>query len=258
MILCSVAGLCMLVKLGSGTALSSAQASPESKPAKPIVFQEQWRAEVRAVAQKFLAAAEPGDLLPLIRNADKLGPKVIKFYEASHSLPLGRELKDTFVVSEASNGDPLVMLLFVDKAGKDTPLVVARTAEGLKVDWPSLTGIGDMSLAEFIQQRPETPTLLHVTAWSVDYYSFDYADEGKYLCLRLTDAADDHALYGYLPRAQIHDVNQLAGVLPLSKATEHAGICPQGITLEARFPADKVGGNQAEIVRVICPGWYLP
>ena len=254
----SIAGLCVMLKLGLSSNLTSAQASPVTKPATNPSFQIAWREQVRALATRYLEAPDVAALLPMTRRPEQQADKMRNYYGATHTLPYGGHLTDTFVISEMENGDSLAMLVFADDAGHSHPIVVARTPEGLKVDWPSLSGVGDMTLEEFCEQRPEVPTLLHVSAWRVNYYSYAYSDEGKNLCLRLSDAEDAHSLYGYLPRFQEKDLQKVAGLPLLPRDPALSGILPQGITVQARFPKGSAGSNQVDIIQIVCLGWYLP
>lgn len=254
----SFAGLCLLLKLGLNSSLTSAQASPVAKPATSPGFQMAWREQVRALAIRYLAAPDVDSLLPMTRRSEQQADKMRKYHGTAHSLPLGGHLTDTFVTSETESGDTLAMLVFEDDTGHQHPLVVARTPEGLKIDWPSLSGVGDMTLEEFCEKRPEIPTLLHVSAWRVNYYSFAYSDEQNFLCLRLSDAEDAHAIYGYLPRSQAEDMQKATGLLMLPRDSASSGILPQGITVLARFPKGNSSDNQIEITKIVCLGWYLP
>lgn len=254
----SFAGLCLLLKLGLSSSLSGAQPSPMARPATNPGFQMAWREQVRALATRYLAAPDVATLLPMTRRAEQQADKMAKYHGTMHPLPYDGRLTDTFVTSETENGDTLAMLVFEDDAGHQHPLVVTRTPEGLKVDWPSLSGVGDMTLAEFCEVRPESPTLLHVSAWRVNYYSFVYSDEQNFLCLRLSDAGDDHSIYGYLPRSQEEDMQKATGLLMLPRDSALSGILPQGITVLARFPKGNSSDNQIEITKIVCLGWYLP
>ena len=254
----SFAGLCLLLKLGLTSSLTSAQASPVAKPAANPGFQMAWREQVRTLAPRYLAAPDVAALLPMTRRAEQQADKMQKYHGPAHPLPLGGHLTDTFMTSETESGDTLAMLVFEDDAGHQRPLVVARTPEGLKIDWPSLSGFGDMTLEEFCEKRPEVPTLLHVSAWRVNYFSFAYSDEQNFLCLRLSDAGDAHSLYGYLPRSQTEDMQKAAGLMMLPRDPALSGILPQGITVLARFSKEKSSNDQVEIARIICLGWFLP
>ena len=254
----SIAGFCVMLKLGLSSNLTSAQASPMTKPVTNPSFEIAWREQVRALASRYLQAPDVAALLPMTRRAEQQADKMQNYYGTTHPLPYGGHLTDTFVTSEMENGDSLAMLLFEDDAGRPHPIVVARTPEGLKVDWPSLSGVGDMTLEQFYTSRPEVPTLLHITAWRVNYYSYAYSNEQESLCLRLSDAEDAHSLYGYLPRFQKDDLQKVAGLPLLSRDPAHSGILPQGITVQARFPKGSASSNQVDLTKIVCLGWYLP
>ena len=257
--ICScVVGLSLLLKLGMSSNLTSAQASPATKPAPHLSYQMPWRDQVRALATSYLEAPDVTALMPMTRRAEQQIDKMRKYYGTTHPLPYGGHLTDTFVTSETDTGDTLAMLVFEDETGHQHPFVVAQTSKGLKVDWPSLSGVGDMSLEEFCEQRPVAPTLLHVSAWRVNYYSYAYSDEQNFLCLRISDAQDAHSLFGYLPRSQAEDMQQAMGLLVLPREPALSGILPQGVTVQARFAKNSSTDNQAEITRIVCLGWYLP
>ena len=255
---CVVAGFCLLLKLALSSQVTNAQdLSTDSAPGQRAI-QEAWRQQVRDIATRYLQCSQIEDLLPLSRPTPSLAEKMRTYYTGDRKLPINGQLTDFFVDSEAENGDRLGMLLFETPSGKLGPLVVAQTLEGFRVDWPSMSGVGEMSLAEFMERRVTTPTLLHVTAWKADYYSYEFADPDRHLCLRLSDVDDAHSLYGYVSLSHAADLQKVDSLRAYDRFAAPSAQCPQGITVQARFPNSGSHRDQVEIISVICLGWYLP
>jgi hypothetical protein len=250
---------CLFVKLGWTSQTSVAPSSALPMPSSPFHENESaWKNQARKVAQRFLEAPTVDQLLPFTRRAH-LYQNVMQQYHASNDpLPLGGTMTEFYYPTQSTNGDRLAMFLFMDSAGKSRPLVVAETAEGIRVDWPSLSGYGELSIKEFLELRPTEATLLHVSAAQADYFNYEFSDRKEFLCLQLQDVNQANHFYGFLSRKLAHqhpEISRLKAV-PVRAITNDPH--PQGITIRARFPKQARSSNHVEITEFICLGWYLP
>ena len=129
-------------------------------------------------------------------------------------------------------------------------LVIAmqRTPAGIRVDWESFTGQGEMSWDDFLAQRPSTPVLMRVSLQPEDYYNRDFPNSATHACFRLASRGDTHLLYGYVPRGQLVHTQLVA----------RTRINPRSLpTVRLRFLPDATSQDQVEITELVADGWLV-
>ncbi len=221
---------------------------------------EAWKTQVRDLAAKYLQASSVDELIPMTRRADQQAERMRRYYPNPGSLPIGGQLTDRFLLSKSPSGETTAMLIYTATDLTQKQLVIGHTSEGLKMDWPSMTGVGEMTLDEFLTQKPQQPVLLHVAAWLGDYFNFAFANSQENFCLRLSNLDDTRFVYGYLSVDKRPDVIRVGMLTSYQEHVRNPSLAPQGITIKAKFPEGKVEGpgDQVIITEVICRGWYVP
>ena len=218
-----------------------------------------WSKKVQETADKFLKSTSIEDIVHFIRQPEKFGDSVRATYSAPNALPIGPEgAVDLLYAPPVEKGDQIAMLFFLNRQERIQGLVVVDCKDGILVDWPSLTGQGEMTIEEFLKKRPTQPTLLRVAAKRDDYYNFAYQESTKWICLRLTEFPEDHVFYGYTPvgQAAAEQLSRLPKHDPLS--TDPLFPKPQPLTIKAAFREGEQSPNQVEISEVLGNGWYVP
>lgn len=213
--------------------------------AAPVLTDADY-AEAEDVMRRFLEALNPDDLKPVIREPERVWPLVeahtrrvpwkpfvVRRLPAKHEIQMNRGLMAGAV--EVDDYQRFVVAM-------------ERTPDGIKVDWETFTGQGEMSWEDFVTQRPTTPVLMRVSMRADDYFNVDFPDSSTHACYRLTAHQDTHRLYGYVERGSpVHA--QLA-----TRMRVNPRIMP---TLRLKFPEGSTSADQVEIAEIVADGWLV-
>jgi|GEM_PF-2325295 len=218
----------------------------EAADAAVVTLTPEEHAQTTEVMRRFLEALKVEDLRPLLREPDRVWPLVEEYQRRTPWKPhLVRRLPS---LSEVQlNRDLLAGVAEVDDYQR---LVIAmqRTPQGIKVDWESFTGQGEMPWDEFLATRPTAPVLMRVSLQPDDYYNRDFPDPTTHACYRLSARGETPVLYGYAPRGlPVHA--QLASRTRINPRTMP--------TVRLRFPPGATGLDQVEITELVADGWLV-
>ena len=219
-----------------------------------------WAAKAHDVSEKFLKATTADEILPLVRNRESFEKSIQKFAAKEGNLPIAKDGVMDILYAPEENGKSgtLAMLFFQNREDRVQGLVLSETAEGLKVDWPSFSGEGEMSIKDFLLTKPTDPILLRVAARRDDYFNFEFDNKDLLTCLRLTDYPETQYFYGYVPKGSPLEKK----ILNLAKYDHSLSADlqekPQPLTIKARFHLGSKSPNQVEVLEIIGNGWYVP
>ncbi len=221
---------------------------------------KEWGEKARQVSEDFLKATTLEAILPLVRNPTQFKAEIQTFASQPGHLPIGPNgvMNIVYAPEEtAGKTGTLAMLFFENNQQTLQGLVLAETPEGLLVDWPSYSGMGEMTIQEFLTKKPTEPTLLRVAARLDDYYNFEFADRNLVTCLRLTDYPETIYCFGYV----VHETGMKNKVkhLPTQdhNVPDSLQTKPQPLTIKARFHSGTQSENQVEITEVLGNGWFV-
>jgi hypothetical protein len=255
-----VAGVVLLAGLVIGLSLTM-QKQPETfvPPGLPDVavpetaeVPELWydKEAVQELCRKFLAASSVEELLPWIRNADRLEPEIRRLYPGGKLDPMG--FAGLSFARESTVGEwKALTLLIQTNSYQRRFLDVCETADGLKVDWESWGGHSSMPWEEMMEKRPTEPVLVRVLLSYVDYYNMDFSDEKKWVSCRMLSPDGEHVVYGYVGRGS-DEQEQLFRLLSANAGAENR------VSLMIRYPEGARSSNQVILDRVVAEGWLIP
>ena len=220
---------------------------------------EAWATTAHEISEKFLKATTVEEILPLVRNLPA-HEKSIRAFAAGGNLPIAKAgaMDILYAPQDGATAGTLAMLFFQNRLDKMQGLVLAETSTGLKVDWPSFSGEGEMSMKEFLATRPTEPVLLRVAGRKDDYFSFDFDNREQYSCLRLTDYPETMTLFGYIPKGSPMEKKVAHLATQNNAVPEDQQIKPQPLTVRVRFHLGSKSPNQVEILEILGNGWYVP
>ena len=224
--------------------------------AGPPPVEEVVSASVQLSDAEFLAAAEPlarafltakttDELLPLVRNPEIAGPRILSRFPDGEIEAPGMAAFNTRL--EVTRQGPALSVLVRTDEMLEKRLSFFPTAEGLKIDWESWTGWSDMPWQEFLAKKAEQATMFRVVLSAVEYYNFVFTDDRKWQSYRLVSPDGEHALYGYVERGSPLDLS-----LRLSPDIKQTNL-----TLLLKFPPNAGHQNQVLITQMIAEGWVL-
>ena len=228
----------------SARAATAAAAEPKTLELQPT---SSFRTEVWQTIQQFCAAASPAALLPLIRDPDRVGPALLRFYPPENPwAPLSLGAPPDLSALEVHRNFVLLDLPLADFSSR--PIALEKTPAGFRVDWESFTGYSELSWPELRRTRPRSPVVLRAVLRPTDYFNLDFPSSTTHQSFKVSDLHSDHVLYGYAPLdSPVH--LQLKKVL-LNAPSVHA-------VLRVRYPQNSTNDRQLEITEVLEKGWIF-
>jgi hypothetical protein len=154
---------------------------------------------IESAVKAFLAAASEEEMLLHVRDPERTAPKLRSWHAGKpYAAPGFREMLGDSV---AASDEKDLMTVTVRTGDFELRQIVLIESEGvLKVDWESWAGWSEMSWEDFLAKRPVDGKWFRVELSAVDYYNFDFTDEGRWVSYRLDSPDGAISLYGYVPR----------------------------------------------------------
>jgi hypothetical protein len=218
---------------------------PDRPNAVPDLSDAAFLAAAEPLAKRFLEARKAEDLLPLIRNPDVVGPRVMQYYQNSAITPVGLSAFNS--QNEIVREGVTLLVGLRTKDFEEKAMVFVNTPQGLLIDWESWVGWSEMSWEQFLKTKPTTPHLFRVNLNQVEYYNMSFSDEGKWQSHRLLSPDGMASIYGYAERGSV--TNSKLHVPPDSTSVP--------FTLLIRFPDSGEFRDQVIIDKVLAEGWVL-
>lgn len=220
-------------------------ASGGASEANPVLTDFEYQ-QVTEVMTRFLEALTPEDLRAVLREPDRVWPQVQAYQALTpwrpftvRNLPAKAEIRQ--------NRGLLAGAVEVDDYQRFI-IAMERTPDGIKVDWETFTGQGDMSWDDLILKRPTQPVLMRALVQADDYFNRDFPDGTTHACFQLTAHRDTHRVYGYVERgSKVHA--QLASRNRVNPRTP--------LTLRLKYPVGSRSDDQLEVVEVVADGWLV-
>ena len=214
----------------------------------------EWVDKATAVAKKVIAAKTVGELLPFLYHPEVDDDVIRRYYGSEGTLPLGTDLNETEYVTAGGYKENVAAFQFVDTAGRQRAFVVVEKKDGMKVDWPSFVGLGEMSLKEYIRTAPPGVVVMRARARLGQYYNHFFSDAKRWLSVRLCDVTDENVIHAYYDLS-LPGADTLAEELP-----NPAGKVPRPdvpVVVVLKNPSGNVFSDQTQLIAFISTTWYL-
>lgn len=206
-----------------------------------------FRSQVWEVARQFCAAPNAEALIPLIREPERVGPKLRQFYDSENPwFPIALGPQPDLSALEVHRDFVVFHLPLADFSTH--PIALEQTPAGFRVDWESFTGYSDLSWAELRRTRPRQPVVLRAVVRPSDYFNLDFPSAATHHCYQISDQHSDHVLYGYVPADG--DVELQIKKILLTEPMVLA-------VLRVRYPQNSTNDRQLEITEVLEKGWIF-
>ncbi len=243
-----LAGLAVIMRDQSGPEkITKSRVAEEEVAAAPTVStvrsDQAVLAEAEPLAEKFLAATNVDELLPLVRHPEITGPRMAEYYPDGKVEAPG--------ISRFNPGQQVSLLgrlrvvMVVTKDYDAKALVVTDSPGAMKVDWEAWVGWSEMPWEGFRKAKPTEAKVFRVTLSPVDYYNFAFSDDRRWQSYRLESPDREHSLYGYAEKG-----STLAERLRLD-----ADVKSLPLMLSLKFPEGSLADDQVEIDRFVADGW---
>lgn len=201
--------------------------------------------EAEPIARQFLGAEKIDQLLPVVRDSERVTPKIVAHYRDGKIPVIKMEKFNSSGKVSYKDSFAAVSVLTEDYENKQ--LAFVDGPDGLKVDWESWVGWSEMPWEVFMKEKPVEPKLFRVKLRWVDYYNFGFSDENEWRSYRLSSPDGEHMLYGYVARNSLLDQRLRP---PEQGATVAA-------TVKLRYRENEQSPQQVVIEEHVADGWVL-
>lgn len=200
-------------------------------------------AELEPLTRKFLEATTVEEILPLIRDRERVEPMIRKEYPDGKIQPKGLGAFNTS--GSIAYRSKLASVTVRSKDFESLQLAYIRTGEGMKIDWESYIGWSEMRWPEFLTAKTSKPTLFRASLKLVEYYNFSFSDDKKWQSYQLRSPDGESVVYGYVLRDSEVDKK-----LRPDEKTE-----TRLVTVLLKFQPGETSKNQVLIGKVVADGW---
>ncbi len=201
--------------------------------------------EAEPVAKQFMEAETIDGLLPVVRDAKRVEPKIRAYYPDG-KIPLIKMQKFNSS-GRVSYKDSMAAVSVLTGDYENKQLAFIDGADGLKIDWESWVGWSEMPWDVLMKEKPVEPKLLRVMLRWVDYYNFGFSDENEWRSYRLSSPDGEHMLYGYVARNSLLDQR-------LRPAEQGATVAA---TIRVRYRENEQSPQQVVIEEHVADGWVI-
>ena len=198
--------------------------------------------------KSFLDAKDVKSRIQYCREPQRVRPLMESYYAKHNPGPISYRKLSTVGDTETGplNEFYLLKISFVDFSIR--PVVMGFENGKMVIDWESFVGYSEMSLNEFIDNRPTGPTMFRLHARSDDYFNFQF-NEKDHRCLYLRNPKDTESVYGYIQKGSAVD-DKLSAIIESGKSINF-------IIVNLQYPEELGGKNQVLIDEIIASGWLL-
>ncbi|MDA7650294.1 hypothetical protein OAE62_00755 [bacterium] len=210
-------------------------------------FEKFDNAKVEKAIRNFVTAKSPAELKKYIRNSERVGPLLDRYYEKVDYEVEGFEALD--MTQMKYNGD--VVTMFVQKADfLSSPIAVERIVDGEEesylIDWESWVGYCDYTPEQMRMEKPDKPFLMRVLVQPASYYNYEFSDDGKWRSLGLELKDSIYSFLGYVERDSEQD-KRFRVMMKGGKVV--------ACMVRVAYPTGSRSKDQVEILEIVGSGW---
>ncbi|NWK56733.1 hypothetical protein HW115_14005 [Verrucomicrobiaceae bacterium N1E253] len=203
----------------------------------------------------YLKATSIEELLPYVRHNKRVKPLMEHYYQ-SHQLTPGHfsQFKRIRSIGMENHSFVYGKVSLVD--GSSKKLLIEQIEDGsFRVDWESDVCYQPLAWDTFIAQRPSSPMDMRVNISPDHFYAFEFRDESRYQCYKITTRDNNEHVFGYVDKSSPVAMQIKRIIL---KSQEHGGGREEPMTLRLRFPENSNSKRSVHIEALLAPRWtYL-
>ena len=255
-ILLLIVGGWALAKLGKGSAHYDSEArrvlSERDQEEQELEAARVHYDHVETLAKRYLGAETVEEKASYVRQGERVLPLMREFYQRRILKPVRLEsIKQYrertvggysfFLLEVALIGENLTKFLFVEDCVDGQP----------RFDWESEVSYQPMEISDYLDQKPVEALDFRVYASLDNFYGYEFADEDRYRCLKITFRDDEEFLFGYILRGSAEERGLTAY---LEKGGTKQG---QPVLLRLRFLPNTKSRRSVLVEKVVSPYWVL-
>lgn len=226
--------------------------------------EDEKEADQKSVRQLFeaLAACVAGyysanqieEKLQYVRHPDRVRELMENHY-SKHSILTGEFVEFENYSALELEGVPFVYARVRFKDKESESVLLEHMSDGsFKVDWESNVHYLPVSWHDYIRQRPAKSLVMRVFVRPDNFYVYEFRDNQKYDCYKLTNLDSDEYVYGYVEKGSVASI-ELRQFFMRARRVAHAKAEPMILVL--RFPEESISRNCVYIDRVMAPRWVF-
>ena len=206
--------------------------------------------KLEEAVKNFVNAESPAELKKYIREAERVGPLIDRYYEQVAYEAAGFESLNRLELSYLGE----ILTTSVTTADfLSSPIAVERVVDGDKesyqVDWESWVGYCDYPPEEMREKKPDQPFLMRVIMEPANYYNYGFSDDRKWRSLGLELKDPVYSFLGYVARDSEQDKE-----LQIMMKNANALSC----LIKVAYPSGARAKDQVEILEIVAKGWVTP
>ncbi len=222
---------------------------PEPEVLTQDVSQADLR-DARETQRQFWAATTWKDKAQCVCDPVRVSPLMREFYEVRKETEpfIGDARQQAHFKLHATE----ILLFSYDSSrlGGTVDIAMIRQPDGkFLIDWESYVGASETGWSDFKKQRIATPKLFRLFASIDDYYSYEFDNPAKYLCLHLASADGFYFVKGYCERD-----SSMGRLISAMFAT---GPDRRAFTLRLAFPDHAQSDHCVRITGMVANRWLI-
>ena len=217
--------------------------------------------ELQALSGKLIGAASFEELVPHVRNADVVVPRMREYYAQKPFVP--QEIVEFGQGTSILDVGDEEFAYHTGKTKDDRWHTFAyfASADGPKLDWESLVRYQKPTLEEFMKQGDGTTNDFLVWISISDYYNYDFSVEKDFQCFDIESPSEDFNCYAYVSRKKKNEIAQKLH----NRFTSHAQLneiklseCRLKCVLTLEIPPSGGERRQLLIRELVSETWVKP
>lgn len=204
---------------------------------------------VEAAAAAYLAADTLEEILPWVREPERVGPLIEAEWRVRPKRATKFERMTMFQPQEI--GGRTFWVLGIEVAGGGTEMMLAEPegADGARIDWETHVCHQPMDWERYLAERPAGAAMeFRVRAQLDQQFSHEFSDPSRWVCFRLGAKGSEEHVFGYAAAGS--EEARVLGELVLASPAREARVI-----LRLRIPADCRSPRGAVIERVVSKQW---
>ncbi|MEM8953008.1 MAG: hypothetical protein AAGD22_02545 [Verrucomicrobiota bacterium] len=211
--------------------------------------------EFEKVLGGFYSATSPEEMARYVRKPQRTLQLMREYYADEPLEPSDFQLTGSVNFEiDRNTGDIFYFLdVTLDGGIEHRGVVLEREGTSYKIDWESYVGYSEMPWATFLETRPSFPLLFRVKVAPDNYFNYQFSDEEKYVCLRLTDLNGLDTCFGYVERGSPEE-ERINVILARNRKL---GVGEGHFILQLQWLPDTGNEKQVLIAQVVRENWLL-
>jgi hypothetical protein len=146
----------------------------------------------------YLAADEIGEILPWVRQPERVRPLIEETWKSQPKRPLKFSRMASFQAADLE-GRPFWVVQAEVAEGEIQNLLIEQVGETeIKIDWETHVCHQPMPWDRYVAERPAGEALdFRVTAVPDTFFNHEFSDDGSWRCFRLMAKDSEEFLFGY-------------------------------------------------------------